>query len=86
MTTMPYYKRFFKGFCTQKVKPNITMKGQEAPNYRKRNNKKVESNLNLGSHNQTFKQLRQLNDKNHHTPISTNLMLTDLIHPSKGTD
>jgi hypothetical protein len=23
------YKRFFKGFCTQKVKANITMKGQE---------------------------------------------------------
>jgi hypothetical protein len=26
-----HYKRFFKGFCTQKVKPNITMKGQAAP-------------------------------------------------------
>jgi hypothetical protein len=22
-----HYKRFFKGFCTEKVKPNITMKG-----------------------------------------------------------
>jgi hypothetical protein len=34
--------------------------------------KKVESNLSLGTHNQTFKQLRQQNDRNHHIPISTN--------------
>jgi hypothetical protein len=67
-----HYKRFFKGFCTQKVKPNIIMKGQAAPNHRKRESKKVESNLNLGTHNQTFKQLRQLNDRNYHIPISTN--------------
>jgi hypothetical protein len=40
--------------------------------YRKRKRKKVESNLNLGTHNQTFKQVRQLNDRNHHIPISTN--------------
>jgi hypothetical protein len=33
--------------------------------------KQVESNLNLGTHNQTFKQLRQLNDRNHHSLIST---------------
>jgi hypothetical protein len=32
----------------------------------------IESNLNLGTHNQTLKQLRQLNDRNHHIPISTN--------------
>jgi hypothetical protein len=31
-----HYKRFFKGFCTQKRKPNITMKGQAIPTYRKR--------------------------------------------------
>jgi hypothetical protein len=44
-----HYKRLFKGFCTQKVKPNITMKEQAAPNYRKRKSKKVESNVNLGT-------------------------------------
>jgi hypothetical protein len=63
---------FFKGFCTQKVKPNITMKGQAAPNYRKRQSKKVESNIDLATHNQTLKQLRQLNDRNDHIPINTN--------------
>jgi hypothetical protein len=36
MTIKPHYKRFFKGFCTQKVKPNITMNGQAVPNYSKR--------------------------------------------------
>jgi hypothetical protein len=67
------------------VKPNVTIKGQAVPNYRKRNSKKVKSNIDLGTHSQTFKQLRQLNDRNHHIPISTNTMLMDLILPSKGT-
>jgi hypothetical protein len=30
----------FKGFCTQKVKPNLTMKIQTAPNHRKSKSKK----------------------------------------------
>jgi hypothetical protein len=72
VTTKPPYKRFFKEFCTRKVKPNITMKGQAVPNCRKRKSKKVESNINLGTQNQTFKQLRHLNDRNYHIPISTN--------------
>jgi hypothetical protein len=45
------------------------MKGQAAPNYRKRKSKKVESNIDLDAYNQT---LKQLNDRNHHIPISTN--------------
>jgi hypothetical protein len=85
VTTKPPLQRFLKRFCTQKAKPNITMKWQAAPNYRKRKGKKVESKLNLGTRNQTFKQLRQLNDRNHHIPISANTMLMDLIPSSKGT-
>jgi hypothetical protein len=53
------------------VKPNITMKGQEVPNYRKRKSKKVESNVDLATHNKTLKELRQLNDRNHHIPVNT---------------
>jgi hypothetical protein len=34
VTTKPPDKRIFKGFCTQNMKPNMTMKGQAAPNYR----------------------------------------------------
>jgi hypothetical protein len=50
-----------------------TMKGQALPNHRRRKGKKVESNIDLASHNQTFKQQKQLNDKNHHIPINTNI-------------
>jgi hypothetical protein len=46
------------------------MNGQAVPNYRKRKSKTVESNFNLGRHNQTFKKLRQLNDRNHQIYLS----------------
>jgi hypothetical protein len=51
-------KRFFKGFCTQKMKTTITMKGEAIPNHRIRKGKRVESNINLSTHNQTLKKLR----------------------------
>jgi hypothetical protein len=35
MTISHHYKRFFKEFCTQKVKANKTMKGQAEPNHRR---------------------------------------------------
>jgi hypothetical protein len=47
-------------------------KRQALPNYRRRKGKKVESNTDSVAHNQTLKQQRQLNDKNHHIPINTN--------------
>jgi hypothetical protein len=72
MTTKHHYKRFLKGFCTQKVKLNIITNGQAVPNYWKRKSKKVESNTGLATHNQTLKQLRQLNDRIHHIPTNTN--------------
>jgi hypothetical protein len=67
------------------VKPNITTKGHAVPNHRRRKGKKVESNIDLATQNQILKQLRQLNDKNHHIPINTKTMIMDLIPPSKGT-
>jgi hypothetical protein len=54
------------------MKANKTMKEQAAPNRKRRKGKKVESNINLAAYNQTLKQLRQLNDRNHHIPINTN--------------
>jgi hypothetical protein len=72
MTTEPPLQKILQGILHTKVKPNITMKGQAVPNYRKRKSKKVESNINLATHNQTLKQLRQLNDRSHHIPINTN--------------
>jgi hypothetical protein len=54
------------------MRANKTMKGQAVPNRRRRKGKKVESNIDSAAQNQTFKQQKQLNDRNHHTPINTN--------------
>jgi hypothetical protein len=54
------------------VKANKIMEGQAVPKQRRRKSKKVESNKDLASHNQTLKQPRQLNDRNHNIPINTN--------------
>jgi hypothetical protein len=72
VTTKPPLQKILQGILYTESETNISMKGKAAPNYRKRKSKKVESNLNLGTHNQTFKQLRQLNDRNNHIPVSTN--------------
>jgi hypothetical protein len=40
MTTKPPHKRYFKEFCTQKMKANKTMKGQAVPNHRRRKARK----------------------------------------------
>jgi hypothetical protein len=72
MTTKTLLQRFFKEFCTQKVKANKTMKGQAVTNHRRRKGKKVESNKDLAACNQALKQLRQLNDRKYQIPINTN--------------
>jgi hypothetical protein len=53
------------------VKANKIMTGQAKPNHR-RTGQKVESNVDSAAHNQTLKQKRQLNDRDHHIPISNN--------------
>jgi hypothetical protein len=54
------------------MKANKTMRGQEVSNHRRRKGKESESSIDLTGHNQTLKQQKQLNDRNHHTPISIN--------------
>jgi hypothetical protein len=49
-----HYKKFSKEFCTQKMKANKTMKGQAIPNHRRRKGKKVKSNIDSATHNQTL--------------------------------
>jgi hypothetical protein len=66
MTIKPPLQKILQGIL------HTHLKGQAPPKYRKRKSKKVESNIDLGTYNQTFKQLRQLNHRNHHIPISTN--------------
>jgi hypothetical protein len=55
------------------MKANKTMIGQTAPNHRRRKGKKVESNIDSAAHNQILNQQKQLNDRNHHIPINTNI-------------
>jgi hypothetical protein len=54
------------------MKAYKTMKGQAVPNHRRRKGKKVDSNIDLAAHNQIVKKQRQLNYRNHHTPVNTN--------------
>jgi hypothetical protein len=54
------------------MKANKTMREQAAPKDRRRKDKESESNINSATHNQTLKQQKQINDRNHHIPINTN--------------
>jgi hypothetical protein len=54
------------------MKANKTMRGQATPNHRKTKDKESESNINSAAHNETFKQQKQLSDRNHHIPININ--------------
>jgi hypothetical protein len=72
VTTKPPLQKILQGILYTESETQDNHEGQAVPNYRKRKHKKVESNIDLGTHIQTFKQLRQLNDRNHHIPISTN--------------
>jgi hypothetical protein len=59
------------------------MKGQAAPNHRRRKGKKVESNIDSAAHNQTLKQQRQLNDTTYLTILTLNV--SGLNSPIKKT-
>jgi hypothetical protein len=54
------------------MKATKTTWGQGTPNHRRRKDKESEININSTAHNQTLKQQKQLNDKNHHIPININ--------------
>jgi hypothetical protein len=54
------------------MKANKTTRGQAVSNHRKRKDKESENNIDLATHNQTLKQQKQLNDKNHHIPSNIN--------------
>jgi hypothetical protein len=56
------------------MKANKTVRGQAAPNHRRRKDKESESNIDSAAHNQTLKQQKQLNGKNHHIHININAL------------
>jgi hypothetical protein len=55
------------------MKANKTMKGQAIPNHRRRKGKKVKSNIDSATHNQTRNQQRVLHDR-----ITTYLLILTL--------
>jgi hypothetical protein len=72
VTTKPPLQKILQVILHTESETHHTHERTGSTKLQEKKNKKVESNLNLGTHNQTFKQLRQLNDGNHHIPISTN--------------
>jgi hypothetical protein len=72
MTTKTPLQKFLQGILHIENEITKTMKGEAIPNHRRRKGKKVENNIDSAAHNQTHKQLRQLNGRNHHIPINTN--------------
>jgi hypothetical protein len=74
VNTKPPLQKILQGILYTENESKQNQKGQAAPNHRRREDKKeVESNTSSAAHNQTLKQQRQLNDRNHHIPISTNI-------------
>jgi hypothetical protein len=54
------------------MKANKTTRGQAVSNHRRAKGKELKSNIDSTAHNQTLKQQKQLNERNHHIPISIN--------------
>jgi hypothetical protein len=59
-----------------------TLRGLEVSNHRRRKDKQSESNVNSAAHNQTLKQQKQLNSRDHYIPfnINTGCQWTQLPH------
>jgi hypothetical protein len=72
MTIKPPLQKILQAILHTESETQHNYETQAVPNYRKRKSKKVESSIDLATHNQTLKQLRQLNERNHHIPIHTN--------------
>jgi hypothetical protein len=63
------------------MKANKTS-GQAISNHKRRKDKESDSNIDSAAHNQTLKQQKHLNDRNHHIPINirTECQWTQLPH------
>jgi hypothetical protein len=59
------------------------MRGQAVPNHRRRKDKESERNIDSSACNQTLKQQKQLNDRNHNIPININTECQRTQHPIK---
>jgi hypothetical protein len=78
LTTKPPLQKILQGILDREneSKQNHEKTGSTKPQGNKR--QKVESNIDSVSHNQTLKQQKQLNDRNHHIPIKITLNTSEL--------
>jgi hypothetical protein len=86
MTTKKPLQKIFQGILHQKMNANKTMSGQATLNHSRRKNMESESNTDSAAYNQTLKQQKQLNVRNHHISINTNTECCGLNAPIKRHD
>jgi hypothetical protein len=72
MTTKPPLQKILQGILNTESESKQNHERQAVPNHRRSKGKKVESNIDSATHNQTLKQQRQLNDREHHVFININ--------------
>jgi hypothetical protein len=73
MTTKPPLQKILQGILhTENESKKKSLKGQAVLNHRRRKGKKVKSNTDSATHNQTLNQQRQLDDRDHHILININ--------------
>jgi hypothetical protein len=70
VTTKPSLQKILQGILHSESETQLNHEKTGSNKPEEKKSKTVESNLNLGTHNQIFKQLKQLNDRYHHIPIS----------------
>jgi hypothetical protein len=72
VTTKPPQQKILQGILHKESETQHNQERAGSTKLQEKEKQEVEGNLNLGTHNQTLKKLRQLNDRNHHIPINTN--------------
>jgi hypothetical protein len=60
-----------------------TTRGWAVSNHRRKKDKESESSIDSTAHNQTLKQQKQINGRNHHIPININTKCEGTQIPSK---
>jgi hypothetical protein len=74
VTTRPTLQKILQGILHTEGETQHNHERAGSTKYRKRKSKKIESNLNLGIHNQTFKQESTLNVNGLNSPIKRHLL------------
>jgi hypothetical protein len=72
MTTKPSLQKILQGILHTENESKQNHERTGSTNPQKRKDKESESNIDSAAHNQTIKQQKQLNDRNHYILINTN--------------